>query len=104
MDAPIRRLAIGLLLGTLPFGCLGCGLLGHEVDDRVTETMADPTLPKSKTRGQSPPPVSIPPAEPSAPIVPLGGPSPQPPLRADLSFLECFSPLPPQPTYRLMPA
>jgi hypothetical protein len=28
----------------------------------------------------------------------------RPALRSDLTFLECFSPLPPQPTYRLMPA
>jgi G3E family GTPase len=30
--------------------------------------------------------------------------SAHPALRSDLTFLECFSPLPPQPTYRLMPA
>ena len=78
MDAPIRRLASGLLLGTLAFGCLGCGLLGREVDDRVSETLADPTLPQPKTRGQSPPPVSLPPAQPTVPIVPLAGPSPRP--------------------------
>jgi G3E family GTPase len=29
---------------------------------------------------------------------------PRPALRSDLTFLECFSPLPPQPTYRLLPA
>jgi Ni2+-binding GTPase involved in maturation of urease and hydrogenase len=28
----------------------------------------------------------------------------QPALRSELTFLECFSPLPPQPTYRLLPA
>jgi G3E family GTPase len=28
----------------------------------------------------------------------------RPALRSELTFLECFSPLPPQPTYRLMPA
>jgi len=28
----------------------------------------------------------------------------RPALRSDLTFLECFSPLPPQPTYRLLPA
>src|SRR5262249_27751513 len=28
----------------------------------------------------------------------------RPPVRSELTFLECFSPLPPQPTYRLMPA
>ena len=83
MDAPIRRLAIGLLLGTLTFGSLGCGLLGHEVDERVGETMADPSLPKSKTRAQSPLPVNIPPQDPTTPIVPLAGPTPQPPLRAE---------------------
>jgi len=28
----------------------------------------------------------------------------RPPLHSELTFLECFSPLPPQPTYRLLPA
>jgi hypothetical protein len=26
----------------------------------------------------------------------------RPPVRSELTFLECFSPLPPQPTYRLL--
>jgi peptidyl-prolyl cis-trans isomerase SurA len=81
MDAPIRRWTCGLLLGTLAAGSLGCGMLGQEVDDRVGTTLSDPTLPKSKTRAQSPPPLDLPPAAPTAPIVPLAGPTPAPPVR-----------------------
>ncbi len=82
MDAPIRRLACSLMLGAFAFGLLGCGLFGREVDDRVKESLADPSLPKPKTRAQSPPPVTLPPEDPNARIVPLVGPTPQPPRTA----------------------
>jgi len=75
MDAPLRwrRLAASLV-AALPVvaGGTGCGMLSHETDRQVEESLADPSLPVG--RGQSPDgpraPAGLPvPTRPEAPVV-----------------------------------
>jgi peptidyl-prolyl cis-trans isomerase SurA len=83
MDAPIRRRLLAACLATACGGA-GCGMLGHEADQKADDTFADPKLHVPVHRAQSPDgpraPAVLPaaerpglpvPARPAAPVVPL---------------------------------